>query len=333
MDPKRAATLLATATIALLLTAIALTGCEKPPPTPVTLRIAVFQSIDFLPYYVIQDQGFDKKNGLRFEATQVAGGAAVIDAIAAGTVDMGSHAGITPVLVAVERGLIPEKVVAVAANAFADRDHRGVGVIAAHTVRSWKDLEGKQIGVVDRNSVNAAVMDARLKQEGVRGYSYVHLLMSNQGLAVAGGNVAAAAMIEPYVTQSLLRGDGKLLDWIVGGPPLERMQFGSIVFSAEFHRRNPEGVKAFLRANLAAVRWINEHPDEARLVLVRRLNLSAEVASKVNLFHWPMDARSDPALNDRTQQLLLETGTLKRPVDISRLHDETLLAEVLKEKR
>ncbi len=281
----------------------------------------------------MQEQGFDKKNGLRFEETPVAGGAAVIDAIVAGAVDMGSHAGITPLLVAAERGLIPDKVVPVAANAFADREHRGVGVIVAHTVQSWKDLEGKQIGVNDRNSVTGAAMDARLKQEGVRDYSYVHMLVPNQGLAVAGGNVAAASMIEPYITQSLLRGDGKLLDWVVGGPPLERMQFGAIVFSAEFRRRNPEGVKAFLRAHLAAVRWINDHPDETRLVLARRLNLSAEVARKINLFRWPIDARSDPELNDQTQQVLLRIGTLKRPVDTRGLHDESLLAEVLKEKR
>lgn len=321
----------------LVTTLVALTilvACEPPPPgPPVMLRIAVFQSIDFLPYYVLQDQGFDRKNGVRFDETPVAGGAAVIDAIASGAVDMGPHAGITPVLVAAARGLIPDKVVPVAANAFADSEHRGVGVLVAHSVQRWKDLEGKQIGVVDRNSVNAAAMDARLKQEGVRDYSYVHMLMPNQGLAVAGGNVSAAAMIEPYITQSLLRGDGKLLDWVVGGPPLQRMQFGAIVFSADFHRHNPDGVKAFLRAHLAAVKWIHDHPDEARLVLARRLNLSPDVARKVNLFRWPIDARSDPALNDQTQQVLLRTGTLKRPLDTRALHDETLLTEVLKEKR
>jgi CheY-like chemotaxis protein len=143
------------------------------------------------------------------------------------------------------------------------------------------------------------------------------IIVSQHAVAayVERAHAAGASMNEPYLTQSLLRGDGKLLDWVVGGPPLERTEFTVNVFSAGFRRRNPEGVKAFLRAHLAAVRWINDHPDEARLVLARRLNLSADVARKMNLLHWPVDARTDPALLDRTQQVLLRAGLLQRPVD------------------
>jgi NitT/TauT family transport system substrate-binding protein len=312
--------------------AVLLAGCERAPPAPpVTLRIGVFQSLDFLPYFVMQEQGFDKNNGLRFEETSYSGGAATIDAMVVGTLDMSPVVGTAPVLAAAERGMIPDKVVPVAANNFADPEHRAIGVLAAHTVQGWKNLEGMKIGTNARNSILTAAADARLKQEGIRGYSWVEIPLSNLGLAVAGGNVAAASMNEPYLTQSLLRGDGKLLSWIVGGPPFERMVYASIVFSADFHRRKPDGVKAYLRAHLAAARWINAHPDEARLVLARRLNLSAEVAKQANLLHWPLDARSDPGLLDQTQQVLLTAGILRRPIDTHRLHDETLLAEVLKE--
>jgi ABC-type nitrate/sulfonate/bicarbonate transport system substrate-binding protein len=178
-----------------------------------------------------------------------------------------------------------------------------------------------------------AAPEVRLKQEGVRGYSFVEITAANRGLALAGGNIAAATMAEPYLTQSILRGDGKLLAWVVGGPPFERMEFSNIMFSAEFRRRNPEGVKAFLRAHLVAARWINEHPDQARLVLARRLNLSPEVAKQINIAYWPLDARSDAAQNDRTQQVLLQAGLLRRLFDTRALYDETLLVEVLKERR
>jgi len=320
--------------ISVALLAVALAACDGPAPAPpVTPRIGVFQTQDFLPYFVMQEQGFDKKNGLNFKESSFAGGAAVIDAMVAGDLDLGPAVGTVPLLVAAERGLIPDKVVPVATNDFADREHPGIGVVAAHAIQGWKDLEGKKIGTNVRGSINTVAMDVRLKQEGVKGYSFVETPFSNLGLAVAGGNVAAAAMSEPYLTQSLLRGDGKLLGWVVGGPPFERMALASIVFSAEFRRRNPQGVKAFLRAHLAAVRWINDHPDQARLVLARRLNLSADVGRKINLLRWPLDARADPALLDQTQQVLLSAGLLKRPLDTRALHDETLLTEVLKEKR
>ena len=44
-----------------------------------------------------------------------------------------------------------------------------------------------------------------------------------------------------------------------------------ILFRADFYRHNPQAVKAFLRAKLQAVTWINQHPDKARSVLARRL--------------------------------------------------------------
>jgi len=294
--------------------------------------MGMYTAQDYLPFFVMQEQGFDKKNGLHVTVIPVAGGAAAIDAMVAGAMDM-SNVGIVPLLVAADRGLIPDKITPVATNNFADREHRGMGVLVANSVHGWKDLEGMKIGVNARNSINATAVETRLKLESVHGYTFVEILLANQGLAVAGGNVAAACMSEPYLTQSLLRGDGKLLDWVVGGAPFEQAELSTIVFSGDFRRRNPDGVKAFLRAHLAAVRWINEHLDEARLVLAKRLNLSEAVAKKINLLRWPPDARTDAALLDQTWQVLLRAGILQRQIDTHVIHDETLLAEVLKEKR
>ena len=319
--------------VAILLTAAALAGCEKPPPTPITLRIGVYPSANLLPYYVTQEQGYDKTYGLRFEETVYPGAEGAIEGMLTGALDLSMSISTIPLLAAAERGLIPGELVPVAASSFADPEHPAVGVLVAHSIRGWKDLEGKKIASNAPNSLSTAAAEIRLEHEGVRGYTFVPMPFSSLGPALAGGNVAAASMVEPYLTESLLRGDGRLLGWVVGGPPFEQSPFASIVFSAEFRRRNPEGVKAFLRAHLAAVQWINDHPDEARLVLAKRLNLSAEVAKKIKLVRWPVDARSDPALLEQTQQVLLRAGRLKRPVDTRALYDETLLTEVLKEKR
>lgn len=319
-------------TVALLMT-VALTGCEKPAPPPVTMRIGVYPLQSFLPYYVMQEQGFDKKNGLSFKESALAGGAGAIEAMVAGTIDLCPVVSIMPMLTAAEKGLVPDKIAPVATNDIADAEHPGTGVLVAHAVQRWRDLDARQIASNVDNSIPSAALQARLRQEGVSGYSLVAIPFANRGLALAGGNVAAAVMSEPYLTQSLLRGDGKLLDWIIGGAPFERAVYTSIVFSAEFLRRNPEGVKAYLRAHLAAVHWIEAHPEQARRVLARRFNLSQEVSAKVRLTHWPVDARSDPAMLDQNQQVLIQYGFLKRSVDSSRLHDETLLTEVRKEKR
>ncbi len=106
-----------------------------------------------------------------------------------------------------------------------------------------------------------------------------------------------------------------------------------IIFRADFYRRNPQAVKAFLRAKLQAVAWISQHPDKARAILAKRLDLTQEVAQKVQLPHWSLDARHDPALLESMQPLLVEIGLLKAPIPVHQLYDETLLDEVLAEKR
>jgi NitT/TauT family transport system substrate-binding protein len=311
---------------------LAACGAPSPPKPQFTLRIGLFTTQDYIPYFVMQEQGFAKQHGLLFQETSYPGGAAIIQDIAAGALDMGI-AGSVPVLSAAERGIIPGKVVVVAANNFADPDHPGGGLLVAPFVNTWKDLQGQFIAVNAVNSIQDAAIKGRLRQEGVRDYSIVEIPFANMGLAVAGGNVAAATMYEPFLSQSLLRGDGKLLGWIIGGPPFERMESTVIVFSADLYRGNPQAVKAFLRAYLRALKWMHENPEATRAILAKRLDLSKEVGLKVKLAHWPPDARNNPALLDSMQPTLVQLGMLKAPIPAGRLYDETLLNEVLAEKR
>jgi len=328
--------LLALIVLSVLLMALAsslLPTCTPQKPTPqFKLRIGFFPVQDYLPFLVMQENGFDKQNGLQFGETSYAGGAAIIDAMAAGLLDVG-YVGSVPVLTAAERGLMPDKIVVVAANNFADPDHPGLGLLVSTSVRGWKDLNGQHIAVIAINSLHGAAIKARLQQENVRNYKLVEIPFANMGLAVVGGNVAAATMSQPFLTQSLLRGDGKLLGWIIGGPPFERMEFSMIVFRANYYQNNHQAIKAFLRAHLQAVKWMKQNEKEARSILVKRLKLSQEVGQKVTLLRWPLDARNDPALLESMQSVLMKIGMLKASIPVRQLYNETLLEEVLKEKR
>jgi NitT/TauT family transport system substrate-binding protein len=320
--------------MAVMLALVSLTACSRPTPTQqVTLRIGILRIQDDLPYFVMQEQGFAKQHGLQFVETVYRSGAATIEAMAAGAVDVGSDVGTVPILEAAERGLVPSIVVPVGATYFSDPEHPLSAVLVAPSVNSWKDLEGQQVAVNGKNTLSAAAIKGRVKHEGVQNATLVEISFADMGLAVAGGNVAAAVMWDPWLTQSLLRNDGKLLGWVIGGPPFARIEVTMIIFRADFYRRNPQAVKAFLRAKLQAVAWISQHPDKARAILAKRLDLTQEVAQKVQLPHWSLDARHDPALLESMQPLLVEIGLLKAPIPVHQLYDETLLDEVLAEKR
>jgi NitT/TauT family transport system substrate-binding protein len=319
-----------------MVTSISLASCrqQQTPPEQATLRVGVYLAQDYLPFFVIQEQELDRKHGIRLvmQKKLYPGGAAVIEAIAAGSVDMGS-AGSVPLISAAAQGVVPGKVLAAAANNFADPDHPASAVLAAFYVTGWKDLEGKLIAVNAVTSIQGVAVKGRLKMEKIQNYKLVEMSFANMGLAVAGGNVAAAAMYEPFLSQSLLRRDGKILGWIIGGPPFERMESTLIGFSADLYRNKPKTVKAFLRAYLQAVQWINQNPDRARSVLAKWMELSGEVGRKIKLLRWPLDGRSDPASLEQIQSVMTDVGMLKAKIPTRQIYDETLLEEVLTERR
>jgi NitT/TauT family transport system substrate-binding protein len=320
--------------MAVLVAIVLLTACSRPTPTQqVTLRIGILRIQDDLPYFVMQEQGFAKQHGLQLVETLYQSGAAIVAAVGAGAVDVGADVGTVPILAAAERGLVPRTVVPVGASYFVDADHPSIAMLTAPSVNTWQDLEGQFVAVNGKNSLSATAMQGRLRQEGVHDVKLTEISFADMGLAVAGGNVAAAVMSEPWLTQSLLRGDGKLLDWVIGGRPFEHIEGAMIIFKTDFYQNNPQAVKAFLRAQLQAVTWINRHPDGARSILARRLGLSQEVAQKVRLPRWSLNARHDPILLESMQPMLVEIGLLKAPVPVNQLYDETLLKEVLAEKR
>ena len=297
------------------------------------LRIGLLRIQDDLPYFVMQNEGFAKQYGLQFAETSYQSGTAIIEALAAGVIDVSIDVSTVSALIAAERGLIPDTVVPVGANYFVDPAHPSIATLLAPSVNSWHDLHGQHVAVNGMNTPGSAALQGRLRQEDIRDFTLVEIPYANMGLAVAGGNVAAAVMSEPWLTQSLLRGDGHLLDWVIGGRPFEHLEGTMIIFRAEVHRNNPQAVQAFLRGHLQAVRWITQHPDKARAVLTTWLGLSHDVAQKVWLPRWALDARHDPALLANMQPLLVEMGLLQAPIPMRRLYDETLLQAVLAQKR
>jgi NitT/TauT family transport system substrate-binding protein len=320
--------------VVLLVTVVSLTACARAVPAQqFTLRIGILGIQADLPYFVMQEKGFYKKYGLQFVETSYTAGTPLIEALAVNELDVSLTVSSVAALQAAERGLIPSKVISIAGNNFCDPEHPSVGVLVAPTTVKWQDLQGKQIATPGLKTITSAAIIGRLEQEGVSDYKLVEISFANMGLAVAGGNVAAAAMSEPYLTQSLLRKDGRLLGWVMGGPPLDRAESTMITVSADIYRNNPEAVKAFLRAHLQAVKWITQNPDSARSILVKRLSLSAEVGQNIQLSLWPLDAHNDPALLESMQPLLVKIGLLKALIPANQLYDETLLNEVLAEKR
>jgi ABC-type nitrate/sulfonate/bicarbonate transport system substrate-binding protein len=313
---------------------ILLVACTQPKPEKqFTLRAGVLSTLGILPYAVIKERGLDKQYGLTLVETPFSSGAPLVEGLANGVADLGIAISTVPILIAAENGIVPSKVVLIAAMAFTDPEHPYIGVLTSTSINTWKDLKGQLIGITGFNNPTEAAIKARLKIEGVSDYKLVDMPIANLGLSVAGGNIAACVLAEPYLTQSLLRKDGQLLGWVIGGVPFERMEISTVVASANLYRDNPQGVKAFLRAYLDALKWISQNPADANLILGKQLSLATEVIGKMAKPRWSQDGHNDPAMLESMQPVLMDAGMLKGVIPASKLYDETLLNEVLAEKR
>lgn len=292
------------------------------------LRFAFLQSVDYIPYLVMREQGFDRSNGFRLVEVEAPGGRAALDAMLAGTVDA-AYAGSVQVFADALAGKVPSDLLAVGAASTADRQHPTQAVVVGRGVQTWRDLDGKAIGVNQIGSLGEVATRIRLQREGVEGFRFVEIEFANQGLTVAGGDIAAAVMSEPFLTQSLLRGDGTHLDWVIGGSPFPEFPYTFIVVRAALARDHPEVVRGLLRAHLQALDWIKAHEDDSRALLARKLGLDANVAREMRLSGFVPDARFDPDLIASVQATLAAEDPRATPVPANDLYDERLLLEVL----
>lgn len=329
---RAAITLVRIVVAAVMVPSVAACADGEPRTAPDIVRFGVIQAVDLLPYFVMRDEGFAEERSLRLEGEVVAGGRAALEAMRAGTLDA-SVVGGAPWLSAARAGHVPQDFVAVGANAFADTDHLAIAVLARPEVTSWADLGGRGIAVNQIGSISEVAVRVRLAHEGVTGVQLTEIPFPNQGLAVAGGNVAAAVLVEPYLTQSVLRGDGHVLDWIVGDEPFPEFEESLVVFRRGFLDERPDVVRRFLDAQLDAVDWIARNERAARLVLTRNLGVSTEVGARVHLLRFPLDLRNDPDTLATMQATLAEYDPSLRPLPLEELFDETLLDEVLAGRR
>jgi len=325
--------LLGLALAVMLVTALSVSACAPQQPVQQSeLRIGYIATQSCLPYLVIQEKGLDKKYGIHLMGTQYPSGEALNSDLASGKIDAGIT-GTVSVINAAETGLIPDTMIPVAACNFVDQDNPYMAILASNSINSWQDLKGKPIATNAFFSPTTAAIKGRMQIEGVTDYKLVIMSLANMGLAVAGETISAAALVEPYLTQSLMRKDGKLLGWVGGGPPFEKMEVTMLVFNSSYYRANPKAAKAFMGAFLDALEIIHKEPGEARLMLGRKLNLSGDVTQKMWMIAFSPDGRNDASILESMQIVMINAGMLKALIPANKLYDETLLNEVLSERK
>ncbi|WP_432057897.1 aliphatic sulfonate ABC transporter substrate-binding protein [Streptomyces sp. bgisy022] len=153
-------------------------------------------------------------------------------------------------------------------------------VVNPDRIRSLDDVEGKRIATPQLgNTQDVAFLDWAAGRgwtvDPLSGKGDVTVVRSDNKVtpdAFRSGSVDGAWVPEPTASQLVADGGKVLLDeaslW-----PDEKFVITNIVVRQEFLREHPAAVEAVLRASVAANRWINAHPREAKKAANEQLAL------------------------------------------------------------
>jgi NitT/TauT family transport system substrate-binding protein len=284
---------------------------------------------DWLAFWVAQQNGFDKKYGIELKAVPIVGGTQTAEFAAAGDCDIAVVAGVLALL-AVKRGLIPNKIVLLSPlGSSADAQHPFQGVVANDKIKTWKDLEGKNVAVLSTHSLFYLSVTTRMQREqvDVSKVNFVTIPLPEQVAALKAGRVDAICVGTDFAARAIQDKAGHLLDWTLGAPPFDHYSPGFLVANSDFASRNPAVLENFLKAYITAIKWIDDNPDKAKDVTAKELHITDPVVVKgFYLEKWDSTLAPDPGSVALDNEMLKGRG-IDQPIDLDKYLTQMKLVE------
>lgn len=148
-------------------------------------------------------------------------------------------------------------------------------IVGTDEITDIAGLEGKTLGMSAKGSTPDYAMSYILKQNGLEDKVELNYMLDHATLAqaVIAGDVAAALLPQPFVTQVTMKNENVkiLLDL---NEEFERtnennstLAMGSIIVNKEFAENNKEFVSQFLKEYQDSVSWVLANPADASILV------------------------------------------------------------------
>ncbi|MGH2821091.1 MAG: ABC transporter substrate-binding protein [Actinomycetota bacterium] len=261
------------------------------------------------------EQGFFEEEGLDVKVQESEGGAEALPAVVSGDVQF-AGSNVVSVLLASTEGL---DVKIVAPGTFTrespSEDFSAIMVAGESEIRSARELEGKVIAVNTLKNITEVTTRAALEEEGVDASTLKlrELPFPDMAPAVQEGEVDAAYLIEPFVTQAQQEGMRVVERPYTGTMP--GLQVGSYVATTRYIESDPDQVEAFAAAIGRTGTYVEDNPEEFRAYLSDKAELPASLAKQIDLPLWK--AESDTQSLEALASLMVEYGLASEEPDVS----------------
>jgi NitT/TauT family transport system substrate-binding protein len=231
------------------------------------LKIGLVTWIGYGPFYIAQEKGFFKENGIEVELKRIEGDAERRAAIASGSLN-GSCLTIDSMIVLRSRDIPVKAVMAI------DSSNGGDGIVATKDIKTIKDLKGKRIAY-PTGLPSHFFLYSVLKEHGLKISDIKTIVMDadKAGAAFAGERVEVAVTWEPWLSKAQEMVNGHILiDSKKHNGYIEDILF----VREEVIKNRPDDLKALIKAWYKAVDFVKSNPVEAKKIIGKAFGLSNE---------------------------------------------------------
>ena len=264
----------------LLALSMGCTGAADAPSEggPTRIRIGYAPIADCAHLYVASEQKLWEQHHLEVEETQLGAGPKILEALAAGSIDVGFSGMVT--LIQAHAGGLP--FVAVGGAIVEDMEHTAHRLLAkpGSGITGVQDLANKRVAVATLRGIDQLVLREDLQRVGVPPDSVQlrEVPFPRMEGVLQSGEVDAAVAMEPYISAIAKNGTAVSI-----GDPYTNVSPRTLVSTWVMKRDAAQGPigKAVAETFAEAAEWIATHDAEARAIIAKRTGVDAAIAEQM----------------------------------------------------
>lgn len=305
--------------IFLLVSQLLVLGCTRPSPVqePVTIYLNIPDTpfMALLPFYVADEKGFFKANGLTVRWIPVPDPGQARNLLVAGDAELtlSTFANLLPLHAR------DPNVIELIMPFYESSKSPGSFLLVRRDspIKSVRSLKGRTVGTYTGPSqkVYAEIVLNRLGYSVPDDIKLVQVSTELQVQAFLGGAFDVFFAVEPFATSAMNKGAIKLEAAVRPKYIMDPFWVGSAAVRKQFLLSNP-GVKHRLEQSLKlAIEYINTRPGEVREILSRRARVEPTVAKTTELYTWVLfPSKQDCKQIQEHADLLFDKGLLESKV-------------------
>ena len=292
---------------------------HKPLEKPVTVRFAVEFNDHSSAFWVALDKGWFNEEGINIKYKTFKTGMDLAVEPSKGDIDV-ALACIGPVLVPYSKGVDVKLVAMTHLN--------GYSIIAAPGITDVSQLNNTKIAAPGKSSPAMLLLRLFLKKYNIKA-EIVKMPPYTAVNALLDGEIAAAALPEPYATVAVERGGVR----IIRSQDIWPSMPGSGVFVTEdFLEKHPEVVVKILKVLNRAVEYIKSNMTDATRIVSKYLNMDDKtIYESMKNLNYTLKINKDDI--SRLINYYVEYGVLNKPIDIDEFVDTSFLEKALGEAK